>query len=97
MSKPNNVATEKERLAQLARRKKSQELAAASNQARVDRRRHRVIGEIVCRHFPELNDLQPGINAGEDKAIFLPVEISLAMLAADTEYVDRLRKLATHK
>lgn len=65
-------------------------------EAKGDKRRYRVIGELVCRHFPEIQSYSPGTSL-ENLLRFQSVESFIAVLANDTKVVEQIRKRASRR
>ena len=59
-----------------------------------DQRRNYIIGELVSRYFPSVQEYDPGTD-DENRTRFAPLEAFLYMLSIDTDLVDDLRDRAT--
>lgn len=57
------------------------------------RQRNYIIGELVCKHFPEICEIEPGTQT-ENTSRFELVEWFIAELAADKQLVEELKKRA---
>lgn len=64
---------------------------AQDEQRRKAQRRNYIIGELVSKYFPEVCDIEPGSEA-ENKARFEPLEAFMAVLSADKELMEQLKK-----
>ena len=62
-------------------------------QERKDRRRHCIIGELVAKYFPTVQEYEPGTDA-ENHTRFEPLEAFLYVLSSDPDLVDKLQKQA---
>lgn len=64
---------------------------AQDKQRRDAQRRNYIIGELVSKYFPEVCDIEAGTEA-ENKVRFEPLEAFMAVLSADKELVEQLKK-----
>ena len=86
-----------ERLKQLERQKKAQDYRDKKRQLAIDRDRQREVGKIFLEHFPEFKQLQPHRTNAENQIEFASLSNFIAALAADTEYVSRLKEMASKR
>ena len=85
------LAKEKESLVQLQRRQMAKEQREQKQKSKLDSRRRFIIGELIEKKFPELLNYQPRRTQAENKVEFAPLELFLDLLAADDEYLARLK------
>jgi hypothetical protein len=86
------LAQEVDEWKRLSGQKATQQPQGNSNPLSVDTRRQIIIGGMVIDKFPELLRFEPRNNEAEDNIEFAPFISFLALLAADTEYVNRLKE-----
>ena len=86
------IAQEKEKLKQLRRQKRAQDARDQEKKNALDTRRNIIIGAMVSEYFPEVLRFQPCRTDAENNVEFAPLTRFLAMLAADKQYVDGLKK-----
>lgn len=79
------------REAQLERQRRIDQRQEREAQRRLRQRRNYIIGELVTRHFPEIEVLKPG-TARENDIIFVPFEKLLLELSEDKELLQELRR-----
>ncbi len=79
-----------ERTKRLEAEKREKDQRAASAKRKQDAVRHRLIGELIAAHFPEVSQYQPKRTKAENKAEFAELDAVLSLLAEDKEYVSRL-------
>ena len=91
------IEKQQEKLDQLKRKKRAQEMRESKKTRTEDTRRKIVIGGIVLKYFPQLSQLQPQRNnADNDKEFELFANV-LSVLASDKELVERLTAQAWDK
>ena len=76
---------------QLKNRKKMQERREIDAKRKVDTRRNIIIGELVCRYFPELMEYQPHRSKSANAEVFKNFESILKMLASNTELLAHVK------
>jgi len=74
-----------EKAEQLRRRRRMNERKEQQAKRKRDFRRAVWIGELVCKHFPELLDLQPQQSRSENYAEYEPLERVLQWLSSNDE------------
>jgi len=72
-------------LEQLKNRKKVQERRDLEARRKVEFRRHIIIGELVCKYFPDVMKYQPQRYKKDNAKEFADFERFLQVLATDTE------------
>jgi type IV secretory pathway TraG/TraD family ATPase VirD4 len=60
-------------------------------QKKKNQHRNYIIGELVSKYFPEVCDIEPGTKA-ENAERFEPLEAFMAVLSADKELVEKIKK-----
>lgn len=55
-----------------------------------EQQRNYIIGELVCKYFPEVREIEPGATA-ETTERFKLVELFIAELAADKQLVEQVK------
>ena len=63
--------------------KKKAQVLGKSNLLDVDIRRQIIVGELVCRHFPDLLQCQPRGSEAENQVEFAPLESLLKIIAGE--------------
>jgi len=79
------------RIQQLKNQKELERRRNLEAKRKTDILRHIVIGELVCKHFPEMMQYQPQRNRSDTAKEFLDFENLLQTLATDTEFLDYLK------
>ena len=98
MDKLNERITKKsEELEQLKRQKRAKEMRAQKEARAIDTRRKIVIGGLVLKYFPELQQLHPKHNNAENDIEFSAFAYFLSVLASDKELVAQLKAKAQEK
>ena len=100
MNKNANMVTIAERTANAVNRNeainKKQRQKQKDERMTIEKKKHRrnyIIGELVCKYFPEVCNIEPGYNA-ENAARFAYVEAFISALANDHNLVQILRERA---
>ena len=91
------IEAARKRVAQLERQKRAQEIREKKARERINTRRNIIIGKMVEQYFPEVLEFIPRRTEAETKVEFAPLEHFISMLAADIEYVERLKASASMK
>jgi hypothetical protein len=79
-----------EEIEQLKNQKKSQQRREQKAKRKMDTRRHIIIGELVCKYFPNMMNYWPQRNRADTADEFAVFENILCMLAANAELVSKL-------
>ena len=87
------AANAEERIAKTRRQRSAEEKATRDKLKKLNDRRNYILGELLCKHFPELMELEPGTKE-ENAARFASFENFLSALADDPELVDDLKERA---
>ena len=87
------TANAEERIAKTRRQRSAEEKAARDKLKKLNDRRNYILGELLCKHFPELTKLEPGTKE-ENAARFAPFENFLSALADDPELMGELKERA---
>ena len=82
------------RVEQLKNQRKSRERREQEAKRKLDTRRNIIIGELVCRYFPDVMRLQPQRSKADNAAEFEAFASILSTLANDTELLVRLKEEA---
>ena len=85
------IEAARKRVAQLERQKRAQEIREKNAREKINTRRNIIIGKMVEKYFPEVLEFIPRWAEAEDKVEFAPLEHFLSMLAADIEYIERIK------
>lgn len=64
---------------------------ARDDQQKKEKQRNYIIGELVCKYFPEFYAFEPGTKS-ENMSRFEPVEMFIAELAADKQLVEQMKE-----
>ena len=75
----------------LKNQKKLKERREQEAMRKMDTRRYIIIGELVCKHFPEMMNYQPHRNCTDNKEFTVLTNI-LSLLAANKEMINKLNK-----
>jgi len=67
------------------------ELRELEAKRKVDTHRNIIIGELVCKYFPDVMECQPQRSKKDNAEIFKDFENLLRVLAADTELLAHLK------
>jgi len=98
MDKLNEKITKKaEELEQLKRQKRAKQMRAQKEARKEDTRRKIVIGGLVLKYFPQLEQLNPQRNNAENDIEFSPLANFLSVLASDKELVSQLKAKVQEK
>ena len=84
-----NAATRAEAAEKKLRQERRAERIA--NEKKNHRRNH-IIGEIFCKYFPEVLDIDPGRTKAENASRFAYVDAFISALASDHDLVKMLRE-----
>ena len=102
MNRYAKMITFAERTANAAERaeaaKKKQRQEQRDERIAMEKKNHRrnyIIGEMVCKHFPEVCDIDPGRTKAENASRFAYVETFISALANDHNLVQILRARAS--
>jgi len=76
---------------QLKNRKKMQERREQEAKRKVDTHRNIIIGELVCRYFPDVMEFQPQRSKSANVEVFRDFENFLKILVSDTELLAHLK------
>ena len=87
------TANAEERIAKTRRQRSAEEKAARDQLKKRNDRRNYILGELLCKYFPELTELEPR-SKEENAARFAPFENFLSALADDPELMDELKERA---
>jgi hypothetical protein len=87
------IAKASEKYDQLMRQKKSKEVQDRKKKMAADKKRELIVGGIVVKWFPEILSLQPRLTNAENQTEFASLENILSLIAADTEYLNRLKEM----
>jgi len=79
------------RIKQLKNQKKAKEQRKQEDRRKIDTRRYIIIGELVCKHFPEMMNYQPQFNNRDNLIVFAPFENLLRLLSADNDLMVQLK------
>lgn len=90
MSIEERTANANRRIDATERKRRQEERVAQEEQKRKDSRRNYIIGELVARYFPSLQEYDPGTDA-ENRTHFEPLEAFLYVLSTDYELVEELK------
>ena len=93
MSIEERSANADKRIRAAEQRRRQEERREQEAQKRQDRRRHYIIGELVARYFPTVQEYESG-TYDEDRTRFEPLEAFLYVLSTDPDLVDELRDRA---
>ena len=88
------TANAEERIAKTRRQRSAEEKAARDKLKKLNDRRNYILGELLCKYFPELMELEPGSTKAENAARFAPFENFLSTLADDPELMNELKERA---
>lgn len=94
MSIEERTANANRRIDTAERKRRQEERSAQEAQRKKDNRRNYVIGELVTRYFPSIQNYEPGTDA-ENQTRFQPLEAFLYVLSTDQDLVEELRERAT--
>lgn len=94
MSIEERTASANRRIDTAERKRRQEERSAQEAQRKKDNRRNYVIGELVTRYFPSIQNYEPGTDA-ENQTRFQPLEAFLYVLSTDQDLVEELRERAT--
>jgi len=98
MDKLNEKISKKaEELEQLKRQKRAKQMRTQKEARKEDTRRKIVIGGLVLKYFPQLEQLHPQRNNAENDIEFSPLANFLSVLASDKELVAELKAKAQEK
>jgi hypothetical protein len=76
---------------QLKNRKNMQERRELAAKRKVDTHRNIIIGELVCRYFPDVMEYQPQRSKSANTEVFRDFENFLKMLASDVELLAHIK------
>jgi len=79
---------------QLKNRKKMQERREQEAKRKVDIHRNIIVGELVCKYFPDVMEYQPQRSKFANTEVFKSFESVLAVIASDTELLAHLKSKA---
>ena len=82
------------RTQQLKNQKMSQQRREQEVKRKMDTRRHIIIGELVCRYFPDLMNYQPQRNKADTQQEFAVFENILRILASNADLISQLESKA---
>ena len=88
------TANAEERIAKTRRQRSAEEKTARDKLKKLNDRRNYILGELLCKYFPELMELEPGTTKAENAARFASFENFLSALSDDTELMDKLKERA---
>jgi hypothetical protein len=87
----DHLKESRDRVKQLKNQKKTKDRREQEAQRKTDNHRHFIIGEMVCKYFPDVKKYQPQRTKAETAAEFLPLAYILRLLAANTELLAALK------
>lgn len=96
MSIEERSANANKRIETAEHQKRQMEQMERDAQKRKDRWCHRIIGDVVVRYFPSVQDFEPGTDE-ENFAQLKLLEAFLYELSIDLDYVDELRDRAAQR
>lgn len=79
---------------QLKNRKKMQERRELVANKKLDTHRNIIIGELVCKYFPDVMKYQPQRSKSANSEAFKDFENILKVLASDTEFLAYIKSRA---
>lgn len=88
------AANAEERIAKTRRQRSVEEKAARDKLKKLNDRRNYLLGELLCKYFPELMELEPGTTKAENAARFASFENFLSALADDPDLMEDLKERA---
>jgi len=78
------------RIEQLKRRKKLDARRNQASKAKADTRRNIIIGEMICKYFPDVMEYQPCRNSSENAVAFASLDGFLKALSLNEEILTKL-------
>ena len=93
MSIEERSANANKRIEIAEQQRRLKERSEREDQGRKVRRRHYIIGELVAKYFPTVQEYEPGID-DENRTRFEPLEAFLYVLSTDPALVDELQERA---
>jgi len=93
----DRINKQMERLEQLKRQKKAHEGRDKKRQEAISRERQRIVGAIFLEQFPEFSKCQPKRTMTENQIEFAILTHFISGLAANTEYISRLKERTAKK
>ena len=91
------ISTSKEIMKALRRQEKALERAAQERSREISRQRHIIVGEMVVKYFPEINELKPSTAKHGDHTEFEILGHFLSALADDKNTVAKYKALAQQR
>ena len=79
---------------QLKNRKKMQERREQEAKRKVDTHRNIIIGELVCKYFPDVMEYQPQKSKSANTEVFKSFESVLKVLVSDMELLAHIKSKA---
>lgn len=91
MDTSNFIQTSLARTQTLKCRKREDERRKREAERKLRDRRCYIVGGLICKYFPEINQLQPRQTKAENDAEFAAFEGILSLLASEPELVELLK------
>ena len=91
----NQIQKHLDRVEQLKRQKKVEEQRGLKAKRKADDSRNFIIGEIVCRHFPEFMKYQPKRNKTDRAAEFAPVDDFFKASSNSESIMEQIKLIAS--